>query len=183
MPSQVEPTQQPPLALVANRECGTCTACCTLLHINAAEFTKPAGVTCTNCTGSGCNIYSNRPDICRAYYCFWRLYDVLAEQHRPDRAGILFQITTETNSSNPLRRRYLMGIATTATLNLSSPQVVAILAPLRAFRVPVWIQLGPGAVCVHPSSEIQRVLSAGAEPRDATVAQEAAAWREALLGL
>jgi hypothetical protein len=70
--------------------CGTCTVCCKALRID--EFTKPAGVLCQHCTGSGCGIYETRYEVCRGYMCGYRMLPRLGDAWRPDRSGILIDI-------------------------------------------------------------------------------------------
>jgi hypothetical protein len=75
--------------VVPGRGCGSCTACCTELAIVTDEMAKLAGVPCEHCSGGGCRIYANRPQLCRDYYCMWRSIPDLAETWRPDRSGVL----------------------------------------------------------------------------------------------
>ena len=74
--------------VVSGRECGGCTACCKTLRI--AELKKFAGVLCQHCTeGAGCQIYDDRPSVCRGYNCGWKRLQFLGDEWRPDRCGIL----------------------------------------------------------------------------------------------
>jgi hypothetical protein len=34
---------------------------------------KPAGEACAHCTGKGCGVYAQRPQICKSYECGYRL--------------------------------------------------------------------------------------------------------------
>jgi len=75
--------------MVPARECGNCTACCTVLPIRTAELQKTSHVLCVHCRESeGCQIYATRPQVCRDYYCGWRLLPGLPENWRPDLSGI-----------------------------------------------------------------------------------------------
>ncbi len=65
--------------------------CCTALPI-AADFTKPAGITCQHCTPSGCGIYETRYAICLGFLCGFLLLPDLEESWRPDRSGILIRV-------------------------------------------------------------------------------------------
>jgi hypothetical protein len=69
------------------RECGECTACCTVTHV--PELQKPIRVTCNHCK-AGCSIYEDRPASCRAYACAWLQGD-LKEDMRPDKIGVMFE--------------------------------------------------------------------------------------------
>ena len=69
----------------AERSCGPCSACCTVLRVD--ELGKPAGVDCTHQrVGGGCRIHETRPPICRGYHCLW-LQGGLEDDERPDRTG------------------------------------------------------------------------------------------------
>lgn len=67
------------------RTCGTCTACCTSLRIDARpgystrldtgeDISKPAGERCRFLTALGCGIYEVRPLVCRRFKCDWLSY-------------------------------------------------------------------------------------------------------------
>ena len=79
------------IGLVPGRECGACTACCTVMAIDKPEIQKEAGVTCRHCVG-GCTIYATRPPLCRDYYCGWRQLPILDESWRPDRSGVYVEV-------------------------------------------------------------------------------------------
>lgn len=74
------------------RECGSCTACCTLMQV--PELPKPAGVSCGNLCGKGCGIYEKRPGSCKAFQCLWLSGDIDIEGDpefmRPDKFGLMF---------------------------------------------------------------------------------------------
>jgi hypothetical protein len=57
--------------------------------IDDPELTKPSGVVCPNCSGTGCKIYASRPQTCRDFVCEWRRLTLLDEDWRPDRSGVL----------------------------------------------------------------------------------------------
>jgi hypothetical protein len=69
--------------------CGDCVVCCQWLDIETKGLSKKAGVLCQHCSGGGCGIYETRPNLCRGFYCGWRLIPKLGEDWRPDRSGVL----------------------------------------------------------------------------------------------
>ena len=72
------------------RQCGACTLCCKLLRIGPLE--KPAGTWCRHCTqGVGCTIYATRPDVCRQFYCAYRLTDDIPEEWYPLKSKIMLR--------------------------------------------------------------------------------------------
>ena len=83
------------MTLVAGRECGACTVCCTVPTINKPEIQKLSGATCRHCTGAGCAVYETRPPICRSYYCAWRTVEIFDDSWRPDRSGVMPYVETE----------------------------------------------------------------------------------------
>ncbi|MCP4321628.1 MAG: hypothetical protein GY787_07210 [Alteromonadales bacterium] len=78
--------------LVANRECGQCTACCVELLIDDKNFNKPAEQACENLMKTGgCKIYCQRPSVCQDWFCAWRFMAQLDDSWRPDLCGILLR--------------------------------------------------------------------------------------------
>ena len=77
----------------AERECGECSLCCTLLRVDALK--KLGGVDCVHqdVAGPGCAIHATRPGICRRYACLWRRGS-LDEGDRPDRLGAVLDLVS-----------------------------------------------------------------------------------------
>lgn len=85
-----------------SEHCGTCSMCCKLPAISKEELghDKPAGKWCKDCKpGKGCQIYDDRPKICRTYECVWlqshtrRENQGLPIELRPDKSKVLIQPT------------------------------------------------------------------------------------------
>jgi len=82
----------------AGRECGTCTACCTVLAV--AELQKPARWACDHVDCASCGIYEQRPQACRDFNCAWLRGAIAGDESlRPDRLGLMFDFfySTATN--------------------------------------------------------------------------------------
>jgi len=78
--------------LLKDRECGKCTACCVELTIEDPALTKLPGINCKHLKkNKGCNIYDDRPETCRKWFCMWRFMPLLGEEWRPDLKGILIK--------------------------------------------------------------------------------------------
>ena len=75
--------------LVAGRSCGECTVRCVTPSIDNAEIQKVSRVRCLHSVGSACDIYETRPQVCRKFYCAWRMLPELGDAWRPDRSGVL----------------------------------------------------------------------------------------------
>lgn len=79
--------------LVAERSCGPCTACCTLVGVE--ELGKTPWTPCRHEKdpfiedGPGCRCYDGRPAGCRTFLCIWRLGALVDEDDRPDRLGVM----------------------------------------------------------------------------------------------
>lgn len=80
------------------RACGECSECCFGLYIQQLDK-KPltwCEHACASSGGVGCAIYQDRPSVCRDYHCAWKepgpLADVLGDEQRPDRVGVIFQV-------------------------------------------------------------------------------------------
>lgn len=70
------------------RSCGGCTLCCKLLGIDALG--KPKAQWCPHCKpGSGCTIYSDRPDECRTFDCLYVSGPQLGEHWFPARSKMI----------------------------------------------------------------------------------------------
>lgn len=166
--------------LVPGRACGECTACCEVLAIEAPTLRKPAGILCRHCSGHNCQIYDQRPDPCRAFYCLWRELAALSDEHRPDQLGVVFRVIQSNAPINLLRNLYVVGVPLQRFPDYGAPAMRATLDILRRRRVPVWLHFGDLLKCVHPTPKLQDLLLTGAEPEDECVAAELAAWKKAL---
>jgi len=72
---------------VSARECGGCTACCTVMQVDA--LVKPRHTPCPHLSGNGCGIYRSRPAECQTFTCFWLIDGSLPDSVRPDRCGLM----------------------------------------------------------------------------------------------
>jgi hypothetical protein len=75
-------------AMTPKRECGACTACCTVMGVS--ELKKKNYQRCCYLT-ERCSIYAARPAGCRDWSCNW-LLGILEgdERRRPDNFGLMF---------------------------------------------------------------------------------------------
>ncbi|MCR3690974.1 MULTISPECIES: YkgJ family cysteine cluster protein [Citrobacter] len=106
--------------LVSGRNCNECDVCCTYLRIEKPELTKKADVRCPHLSEQrGCGIYDERPDVCRTWYCGWRIMPFLRDDMRPDHskilikqdeAGFVFQPLQAENAKNLTHENVLEAI-------------------------------------------------------------------------
>jgi hypothetical protein len=76
------------VAPASGRHCGGCTLCCKLLPVPAID--KPRGQLCRHCTpGRGCNIYRDRPGVCRDWNCGWQVWHWLGQEWYPLESGMV----------------------------------------------------------------------------------------------
>ncbi len=102
-----------PTASGSSRSCGTCSLCCKVFDIPPVDA-KPAGKWCPNCNpGRGCSVWSDRPQMCRDYFCHWHTDQSLGPEWRPDTAkfvlsrepgGIWLSIVADMAQPNAWRR-------------------------------------------------------------------------------
>lgn len=75
------------------RQCGSCTACCTLLEVT--DVGKSMNEWCRHCdAGKGCAIYEHRPQMCRSFSCAW-LQGHLDEEWFPEKAGMVVHFSQD----------------------------------------------------------------------------------------
>src|SRR5947209_18423059 len=87
------------LTIMATRQCGECKECCVVLPILDEELSKPGHQPCKHLCGCGCDIYKERPGVCRDYECLWLSGDIDGDQRtRPDNLGVIFQRSTWDDS-------------------------------------------------------------------------------------
>jgi hypothetical protein len=80
------------------RPCGGCTACCKAFGV--PEMNKPKGTWCQHCTvGRECQIYAERPEPCRDFYCLWKVMPDFPEELRPDRCKVVWTMTEDGSTA------------------------------------------------------------------------------------
>ena len=77
----------------SRRECGSCSACCTVIGVH--EIEKGAYETCKHLCEAGCGIYAERPASCRNFACQWLrgaldADEAIDTEMRPDACGVVF---------------------------------------------------------------------------------------------
>jgi hypothetical protein len=134
------------MKLVDGRDCGACSACCRYLPIKQPELDKPTNQKCPHLTSSvGCKVYSTRPQVCRDWYCGWRMLPQLGEAWRPDKSGILIRVDSTVD-----RRLELRFLLFKAPAPLSKRWFCDALASLVSLGdVDVYIQV-PGPIGYYP---------------------------------
>lgn len=88
-----------------SNECGACFVCCHALPINEPDFQKDAETLCRHHDGRACTIYQTRYQVCRTFYCGWRLVPELGPAWRPDRSGVVLQPVKTADIPEPYRPR------------------------------------------------------------------------------
>ncbi|MEN2746487.1 YkgJ family cysteine cluster protein [Sphingomonas sp. T9W2] len=163
--------------VLADRSCGDCTACCTVLQVASPDFAKPAGVPCRHLTAAGCGIHAIRPHICRSWFCVWRREADLPEAARPDRSGLLVSMNFVPEPQNcfegvSINVRLLAG--SDAIANGMAARVLDVLCE---YLIPVWFSDGDEKMLMHPSPDVARLVLSGT-PAPTALHDEVAAWRE-----
>lgn len=102
--------------LVPNRECGECSVCCISLRIEQNDLKKAADVRCHNLSENGCGIYTERPSVCRNWYCGWRMIPSLGNEWRPDKSQILIKLSGNSMVLQPLKSEHAKKLLDEAAL-------------------------------------------------------------------
>lgn len=135
------------------RICGTCTACCRVLEIQALD--KPAGILCRHNTGTECGIYPERPEACARWNCLWRRISALPDALRPDRSGVMFSLETRSPAADTPDTACIVGRAVRDAHDLDRPETTEAFAMfVREGSLPVWKVSVRGATLVHPGPRI-----------------------------
>lgn len=162
-------------AVLPDRTCGGCTACCTTLKVDTPEFRKPAGKPCPHLGDGGCSIHAVRPTICRSWFCGWRRLAALPDAARPDRSGLLVSLSFERHPRNCFE-----GVAITVRAlpgrAIDREMARVVLDAVCDRLVPVWFSDGTHKMLMHPEQAVADLVLSGA-PAPAPLAEEVAAWR------
>jgi hypothetical protein len=79
------------LKVIEGRQCGTCTACCTVMGVG--EINKPRNTPCPHlAAGGGCGVYASKPESCTAFSCMWLNGNLVEDVMRPDQSGLVFSL-------------------------------------------------------------------------------------------
>ncbi len=163
--------------LLANRECGACTACCTELTVDTPDFAKPAGTPCVHLAGRGCGIHPTRPRICRTWFCAWRRVASLPDASRPDRSGLLVSLNFVNTPQNCFEGVAIHVRVLAGSDAIANGLAATVLDSLCDQLVPVWFSDGSKKMLMHPDNDVARLVISG-EQAPAHLHDEVAAWRE-----
>jgi hypothetical protein len=163
--------------VLADRACGDCVACCTVLTVDTPDFSKPAGTPCTHLTSRGCGIHAVRPHICRTWFCAWRRVAALSDEARPDRSGILVSLDFVREPRNCFEGVSIVVRKLAGSDAIESGMAGTILDSLCDGLVAVWFTDGSKKMLMHPDNEVAGFVISG-DPAPAHLRDEVAAWRE-----
>ena len=141
-------------ALVPGRTCGSCTACCRILEIEALD--KPAGILCRHNTGQACGIYLERPEACAQWHCLWRRIGALPDALRPDRSGVVFGLERRPPGAGTSEEgACIVGRALDSEDAFDRWEAVEAFAMfVREGSLPVWKAQNGHAILMNPGPEI-----------------------------
>ena len=163
--------------VLADRACGDCTMCCTVLTVDTPELKKPGGTPCRNLSAHGCAIHAERPHICRTWFCAWRRLAALPDAARPDRSGLLVSLNFERQPRNCFEG-VSINVRALADIDEIDKRLAAIvLDTLCDQLVPVWFSDGSSKMLMHPDRAVADLVLSGGPP-PAHLQDEVAAWRE-----
>lgn len=146
------------------RECGECSACCVTLRIEDKQLQKHADTPCVhlrNC--GGCGIYAERPEVCRAWQCGWKLMEGLGDQWRPDLSGILIRLNEDSGLTlQPLRDPAVI---------LTAESVLTLVAGFVSRSVPVFISVPTRLGFCYSLVHLNQPLTRAIQSRDIDLAR------------
>lgn len=163
--------------VLAGRDCGDCTVCCTVLTVDTPDFKKPAGTPCSKLTTQGCSIHAERPHICRTWFCAWRRVADMPDDARPDRSGLLASVNFVREPRNVLEAVSINVRALPGSDAIDTAMARTVIDSLCERLVAVWYSDGSRKMLLHPENDVAQCVISGA-PAPAHLAQEVAAWRE-----
>ncbi|MDM7955248.1 YkgJ family cysteine cluster protein [Blastomonas sp.] len=163
--------------VLADRDCGACTACCTVLTVDTPDLKKPAGTPCEKLTAHGCSIHAVRPPICRTWFCAWRRVAAMPEEARPDRSGLLVSVNFVREPRNPLEAVSLNVRAMRDQAGIDPALTQRVLDSLCDGLVAVWYSDGSRKMLLHPDNDVAQLVLSG-NPSPPHLEQEVAAWRQ-----
>ena len=128
--------------LVPGRECGECHVCCVALTVDTPDLQKPAGFRCPHAAHDlRCTIYADRFDICRTFYCGYRLLPFVPESLRPDRSGVLVRHTPVAEPGQPPTTGLLISLLDRRSLR--APGLAELVITAIAAGIPTYLNI-PG---------------------------------------
>lgn len=163
--------------VLADRACGDCVACCTVLTVDTPDFKKPAGTPCAQLTAHGCGIHAVRPHICRTWFCAWRRIADLPDEARPDRSGLLVSLNFVREPRNIFEGVSINVRMLAGSDSIGNGMAQTVLDALCNQLVPVWFSDGTRKMLMHPDEEVAGFVLSG-DPAPAHISDEVAAWRE-----
>jgi hypothetical protein len=163
--------------VLADRACGDCVACCTVLKVDAPDFKKPAGTPCTHLASRGCGIHAVRPHICRTWFCGWRRVADMPDEARPDRSGLLVSLNFEREPRNCFEGVSINVRALAGSDAIENGMAATVLDSLCDQLIPVWFSDGSKKMLMHPENDVAHLVLSG-EAAPAHLQNEVAAWRE-----
>jgi len=162
--------------VLADRSCGDCTACCTVLTVDTPDFKKTAGRPCVHLAGRGCAIHAVRPHICRTWFCAWRRIARLPDEARPDRSGLLVSLNFVREPQNCFEGVSIHVRALAGSDAIENGMAATVLDSVCDQLVPVWFSDGSKKMLMHPENEIALLVISG-ESAPAHLRDEVTSWR------
>lgn len=165
--------------LVPDRECGECVACCKILEIRAPELQKSADTLCQYCTGVGCGIYENRPEVCRTWYCLWRRIPSMPDDLRPDKCGVVFSLDAHNPPRILFESIYIVARAVDDSDALAKPAAASAVAMfIEQGALPVWISFKGQKKMIYPDQQLADAILQPTQTIWQSLVPRAIAWRE-----
>lgn len=166
--TNVRENRQP--VILGGRQCGACTVCCSILPINTNGLKKTANLLCEHCNeGQGCRIYETRPNVCRNFYCEWRLNPHIPATWRPEKSGVFVERVPREHIQD-VPQGYGSDYAILFMLlrpdAIERPALIETVADYIFRRVPIFLSI-PGPVGYFPAQVfLNEAMESAAARRD-----------------
>jgi hypothetical protein len=160
-----------------------------VLPVREPELQKTSHVLCVHCReGEGCRIYPQRPQVCREYYCGWRMVPALPDDWRPDMSGVFvdrlrFREGADNGIPAHYDRKFMVQLLLLRPEAIDDAQLPEVIAVFVKANVPVFLGVcGPPGfqnALVFLNEFVRRAVAAGDRAAVMTVVRTAAAMAAA----
>ena len=159
---------------VLDRSCGDCSLCCKVMAVS--EIDKPKGVWCGHFVrGTGCGVYSNRPEACRTFICQWLVNGQMGPEWKPNTCKMVvvgegakkLVVHVDAGSPGPWREPYLGWLREVAARGLKQGGMVLVIE--KGQTIVVLPDRGVALGTVGPDEKIVLAEIAGTGKWDAMV--------------
>jgi len=101
------------------RECGDCKACCEGLLTGSARGSWFGNLTPCKYLNDTCTIYSERPGLCRRFFCAWA-QELLPEWMKPNNINVIVSVEKDNKGNQYLNAVSAVNIPSNITEEINT---------------------------------------------------------------